>query len=170
MANPIYINEDDEKKELVYESVSLTSAQGTWDAMIGTTALAMTLSSSTFDIPPSANPAKKYIIDFALSLSFAMYYTAGALYNIYAARVVRISSPAAQSWNIDGYPMPQSWLGPNYSFERSSNAIRTISIPALSALATFDVGFFSGMTMNTVYASGTNYLFGYLNTKVTVIK
>lgn len=173
MPSPIYVDEDRVSKTIYYGVNTFDSAQGTYDTLILPTPVSILTADPLYVIPPSGNPAKYFEIEFKITLCFVMFYVSLGAYNIYEGRTIKVSSVLNSTWSIDGYPMPQEWLGSTYNFKRTAQYVRSINIPSISALAAFGDGIFIASpvsAMNIYYSSATNFMRGYLSCKIKMIK
>lgn len=169
MPAPIYVTESDEKKEFIYEASALTGPSGQWYQIMLPTA--QTLSGSlplSYIVPESANPAKRFEVSYTVKAQFNMLNTTGDR-NAFRATIMQTQSLPSLPWNIDGKPIPQAWLGDDYSFNLDAKKIRNLSIPSITMIATFDLGF-PIADLNSQYPSALNYLQAFLSLKIVMFK
>lgn len=169
MPAPIYVTESDDRKEFIYDSVALHGSSGLWYQIMLPTAQALSGALPlTYDIPGSSNPAKRFEISYNVKAQFNMLNTTGDR-NAFRATIMQTASLAATPWNIDGKPIPQAWLGDDYQFNIDSKQIRKLSIPSITMIATFDLGF-PIADLNSQYPSALNYLQAFLSLRITMFK
>ena len=169
MPSPIYVTESDDRKEFIYDAVTLTGSSGLWYQIMLPTA--QTLSGSlplSYNIPESSNPAKRFEVSYSVKAQFNMLNTTGDR-NAFRATIIQTSSLPASPWNIDGKPIPQAWLGDDYLFNVDAKKIRNLSIPSVTMIATFDLGF-PIADLNSQYPGALNYLQAFLSLRITMFK